>query len=236
MKKCPKCQNVFDDDLNFCLEDGAILQLISVNDSAPTQIIPAGLVTAQTKKPFNPGIYLIIGAMTALIVGLAVFVIYLISDDATVSTENKHSQKVKAGNTAAGENTGESAEKISETEVRNLLNKWKQAQETKNIADYQSCYGKTFTGIKRTTESSSTYDYDSWMKDRRLMIANASGLSLEISDLLISIDEDIATVNFEQIYRSSSYSDRGQKVLKIKKFNDGEKIIYEELKYAIPLR
>ena len=68
------------------------------------------------------------------------------------------------------------------------------------------------------------------------MINKAVNLSIEIQDLQISIDADIATVNFEQTYRSAIYSDRGAKVIKVKKFPDGEKIIYEELKYSLPLK
>lgn len=249
MKKCPRCQNTFEDDLNFCLEDGAVLEIVSANADAPTQFIPASFITTQTKKPSDSGIYLIIGLLTVIIIALTAFVLYLMYADtspdkpetaekqnASASPGNKNLQEVKIKGNSTSKNTPEPTGKISEESVISLMNKWEQAQETKNIAVYKSCYGQPFTGIKRTTKGASTYNYTGWMKDRSLMISKAANLSIEIIDLQISIEEDIATVNFEQIYRSASYSDRGPKIIKVKKFPDGEKIIYEELKYALPLK
>lgn len=248
MKKCPKCQNTFDDDLNFCLDDGAVLEIVSARSDAQTQIIPPGFVTTQAKKRSDSRIYVIIGLLTVIIIALTVFVIYLMNADisrnepetaegqnAAASPGNKKVREVKINGTSTSENTPESTVKISEESVINLINKWEQAQENKSIIVYRSCYGQPFTGIKRTKKSSSTYDYTGWMKDRGQMISKAVNLSIEIKDLQISIDEDVATVTFEQIYRSASYSDRGPKVIKVKKFPDGEKIIYEELKNSYPL-
>ncbi len=248
MRKCPRCQNTFDDDLNFCLNDGTVLETVSANDEVPTVFIPASFVTTRAKKPSDSQIYLIIGLMTVIILSLTVFVIYLMNADtspnepetaegqnATASPGNKKVRETNINSTSTSANTSELTGKISEESVRNLINKWEQAQENKNIIVYRNCYGQPFTGIKRTKKSSSTYDYTGWMKDRSQMISKAFNLSIEIKDLQISIDEDIATVTFEQIYRSASYSDRGPKVIKVKKFPDGEKIIYEELKNSYPL-
>ena len=249
MKKCPRCQNTFDDDLNFCMEDGAVLEIVSANADAPTRFIPASFVTTQAKKPSHSGIYLIIGLMTVIIIALTAVVLYLMSantsrnepetaekQNTSASPGNKNLQEAKTTGNSTGENIAEPTGKISENAVRNLINKWEQAQENKSIAVYKSCYGQPFTGIKRTAKGSSTFDYTGWMKDRSQMIRQAADLSIEIQDLQISIDADIATVNFEQIYRSAIYSDRGAKVIKVKKFPDGEKIIYEELKYSLPLK
>ena len=36
MKTCPKCKNIFDDELNFCLEDGVALVGIEADEFKPT--------------------------------------------------------------------------------------------------------------------------------------------------------------------------------------------------------
>ena len=149
MKKCPRCQNTFDDDLNFCLEDGAVLEIISANADAPTRFIPASFVTTQAKKKSHSGIYLIVGLMTIIIVALTAFVLYLMSantsrnepetaeiQNASTTPGNKNTQEVNTKNNSISEseNTPEPTGKISEEAVRSLINKWAQAQENKSIS------------------------------------------------------------------------------------------------------
>jgi hypothetical protein len=72
------------------------------------------------------------------------------------------------------------------------------------------------------------------MVDRRRMFYVESP-TIEIKNMVIQINGDTATVEFDQYYRSARYSDWGPKIMKIKATTAGEKIIYEDLKASYPL-
>jgi serine/threonine-protein kinase len=120
--------------------------------------------------------------------------------------------------------------------VEKLVNRWVSAQNTKDFASYESCYGVPFDGIKRTkTGRVYHYDFNSWMKDRWQMISAAAGLRIEVKNLRVSIEGDFATVEFDQYYHSVRYSDWGPKLLRVKLAPADERIVYEELKASFPL-
>jgi hypothetical protein len=122
--------------------------------------------------------------------------------------------------------------------VRNLISRWVSAQNSKNLTDYQSCYGVPFEGGIRRTTSGRSYSFDNfndWMKDRLPMISVADDLNVEVKNMNVNITGDTAIVEFDQYYRSQSYSDWGPKVMKVKMTPAGEKIVYEELKVSYPL-
>lgn len=119
--------------------------------------------------------------------------------------------------------------------ARSLLIRWQKAQDAQNFSAYQSCYGQPFLGVKRVGGSSKTYNYASWLSDRRKMLGTAIGLTVEIRNLQVSVDGDTATADFDQYYRSVRYSDWGPKTIRIKMFPDGPRIVYEELKASYKL-
>ena len=119
--------------------------------------------------------------------------------------------------------------------VRGLLIRWEKAQDAQNYQAYQTCYGQPFRGVKRADSETKVYNYATWLNDRRKILGNAVGLDLEIKNLQIFVKGDTATAEFDQYYRSVKFSDWGPKVIKIKMFPDGAKIVYEELKASYPL-
>ncbi|CAN5217451.1 hypothetical protein BH10ACI1_BH10ACI1_30630 [soil metagenome] len=81
MKKCPNCDQLFDNDNVFCINDGTTLiatietqqkvaSFATFNDS-PTQIVPYPPMSAPPNSS-SKWLFLIIGAMTATIVALAI--------------------------------------------------------------------------------------------------------------------------------------------------------------------
>lgn len=124
---------------------------------------------------------------------------------------------------------------ITAEAVRELLTRWEKAQDAQNYRAYQACYGQPFKGIKRVDSETKIYNYATWLGDRRKILSNAIGLDVEIKNLQISVEGDAATAEFDQYYRSLRHSDWGPKIVKLKMFPDGAKIVYEELKAAYPL-
>lgn len=120
--------------------------------------------------------------------------------------------------------------------VRNLLAVWEKAQESKSFSSYQACYDPSFIGIKKTKSGSAqSYKYGAWMADRRRMIASAVNLSIEMSNMQVSVHGDTAIVQFDQYYRSLRYSDWGPKEITVRMTPAGPKIVREELKASYPL-
>jgi hypothetical protein len=125
MKTCPTCRRTYDDDgLNFCLEDGTVLTLSSVDATAPTVVInqprptsssppAAGIQTSwdaqsaggaysmQPKKKSSKAWLLVVGILGVLILlcggGFAGFFIYM----ASVANTNASSD-AKKGATNSG--------------------------------------------------------------------------------------------------------------------------------------
>ena len=120
--------------------------------------------------------------------------------------------------------------------VKGVLQKWELSQDRQSFSAYQDCYGSPFKGIKTTNKSETVYDYSGWMADRRKMLKTAVGLDIEIKNLNISIYGDLATVTFDQYYRSLRYSDWGPKEMKVKQTDKGARIVYENLKASYPLK
>ncbi len=50
-----------------------------------------------------------------------------------------------------------------------------------------------------------------------------------VQSLKIDIDGDSAVAQFEQTFQSANYQDTGGKVIEIKMFTDGAKIVSEEM-------
>ncbi len=127
---------------------------------------------------------------------------------------------------------------IGMDEVKHFLQKWSSYQLNKNIDQYLACYDKSFVGVKRT-KTGNTYRYNlaEWSKDRSKMYAKAVNLSVTVD--AINIDDfdntnKITTISFMQYYSSKGYSDKGKKLVKIIKDNNGYiKIIHEELLYSV---
>lgn len=125
---------------------------------------------------------------------------------------------------------------LTEGKVRNLLGAWVRAQNTRNFANYKACYDSSFEGVQSyLSGTSQKRNYEQWMVDRGKMLNNAVNLKVEIANLQIRVEGDTAIAEFDQYYRSLSYSDWGPKEIQVKMTPSGAKIVYEELKRSYPL-
>lgn len=251
---------MFSDDNSFCLEDGTALILASdsypsvyppVNE-IPTLVIPRPQVTSEMSPQTVSGgaskwLFLIIGILATTVVGMGVFMFTGRSEKAeqkenvnqNVKNENSKENKNQAENTSS-KNTPKVNQTIEKTsqklqitkeDAQNLINRWEQAQDARKFGEYRALYSPQFLGIKRTKSGSQTQmNYSQWMNDRQKMMKNI--VDVEVANLNITIDGDTASAQFTQNFQSANYQDTGQKIMRIKIFADGAKIIYEELKYA----
>ncbi len=256
MKRCPNCNEMFEDENSFCLNDGTVLEIFnpSFGNNVPTQVFSSFPTKTIEKKDANKSFYAVIGAMAVVIIGLSAIVFFLMSgknnssnnkqkDNQTIENEKAQTEVNKIQNTPTikqdnqfiTENTPRQIQPITSEAVRNLIDRWEKAQDAQNFRNYQTCYGQPFAGVKRADGATKTYNYASWMNDRGKILRNAVNLDIEIQNLEISIEGDTATAEFDQYYRSLKYNDWGPKVLKLKMFPDGVKIFYEELKASYPL-
>jgi len=128
-------------------------------------------------------------------------------------------------------------QKITRVKVRNALDKWKSAQNERNPTKYAALFDSNFKGVKRTKSGKIfSYYHNKWIKDRTRMMKEAEWLDIEIKDLKIDIDKSYseATAVFMQYYRSDSYCDKGEKVIRFIIKNGIVKIVYEEMKWSLP--
>jgi hypothetical protein len=256
MKRCPQCDQYFNNEDVFCLNDGSVLETAgpSANDT-PTQVLAAPFTGAVEKTAGGSRFYWIIGSMALVIVfllgGMFVLLLRPVPPPAIETAGNKpgssqtpapgskpENETLAATNSAAAlTQPGQpSLPPVTAEAARSLIERWEKAQDARNFSLYQQCYGQPFFGVKRTrTGEVSQMNYGQWMNDRRKMLSKAAGLDVGIEGLQITIAGDTATAEFEQYYRSASYRDRGPKVLKIKMFPEGAKIVYEEIKASNPL-
>jgi len=187
-------------------------------------------------KKSNTGIIVIIAAAVLILIGLSVVIFFL------ASGKNVKEKGQSTNTETKDETTNRKTEQpviaqITELEVKGFVNEWASAQSNLNIQKYISMYARDFQGIKRT-KSGKIYNlnYDDWVKDRTKMYSGKKFLSVTADNIKVSNinkTNNTAEVTFYQYYSSTSYSDEGQKLMKVRKETDNDiKIYYEELLYS----
>lgn len=88
-------------------------------------------------------------------------------------------------------------------------------------------YSKRFVGIRRSGSKLIKFDHDIWLKDRKLMFDNKMIVSGAV--LNIKVSGTSASVMFEQTWESSSYKDKGVKLLHLKVERGKLIVIREEM-------
>ncbi|MGB2752513.1 MAG: hypothetical protein WBC19_10690 [Pyrinomonadaceae bacterium] len=243
MKRCPQCNQPYDDLTDFCVNDGTPLQALSsfVSADVPTQVFTPNVAKMASARETSKSIYIAVGVMATVIIGLLAALFYISSEKK--GTENKTTQitakpestQPPPSNTLSGNAPGTPDRlPITENAARELIVRWKNAQNVKSFSAYRSCYTPTteFIGIKRTPGGGrEQMSFNSWMNDRGKMIRNIIDVQADIRS--ISIDGETAVAVFTQKWRSVRLCDIGEKTLRIKMFADGPKIVFEELKDPI---
>ncbi len=178
--------------------------------------------TVKNKSPF----LVIILVIAFLVVGIVAFV-FLLSDRGSEEKSISEMETV----------TPKTVRPITSEEVNSFIAKWCTLQSTKNISQYLNCYSSNFMGIKRTNSGKEyTYDFAGWAADRAKMYESAENLSISASNVNVKSGPDasgVYTIEFDQYYYSKKYNDKGKKVMKLKRSEEGDiKITYEELLYS----
>ena len=109
------------------------------------------------------------------------------------------------------------------TRVEAWRTSWEKTVEFQNLDDYERFYSKAFYS------EFSRKNYDAWMADKARKLRKKSAIAVTLGPLrFFKSSDDEVTVTFLQTYRSSNYSDRGLKVLRLRRERDLWKIIAEE--------
>jgi len=107
--------------------------------------------------------------------------------------------------------------------VKGTVESWRRAWESKAIDDYISHYHEDFSSKGRTREAWKAYKGRLNKKYRRI--------SVDVSQIKISVKGDTATAAFRQRYRSDSFKSNGYKKLELKR-EQGQWKIHREVSYA----
>ncbi|MBL8429170.1 MAG: tetratricopeptide repeat protein [Dechloromonas sp.] len=87
-----------------------------------------------------------------------------------------------------------------------LLEAWRQAWETKDVTRYLSFYSKSF-------EPAAKKSMAAWEADRRAKLEKKGEIQVRVLNPFFAISGNVATVVFDQEYKSSNYSDTAGKRL-----------------------
>lgn len=126
--------------------------------------------------------------------------------------------------------TSSYAGEISEAQVRTFLYDWLEAQNTGSYSNYANMYSGNFTGIKRSGSSTVNLNHDTWLKDRKKMFKKK--MVVEANNPIMMLAESSATVKFEQIWKSGTYKDKGDKLLNVALEKGKLKIKREEMLFS----
>lgn len=126
--------------------------------------------------------------------------------------------------------TSSFATEITEEAVSSFMVNWFQAQNKGTFKKYAAMYSANFIGIRRSGTKVQTFDHDSWLKDRKRTFSKPLIVSGGI--LKIQLSGKTALVKFKQTWTSSTYSDEGDKLLKLAIENGEIKIIREEMLFS----
>ncbi len=100
---------------------------------------------------------------------------------------------------------------------------WEKTVQLQSIEDYQRFYSRAFYS------EFSRKNYDTWMADKARKLRKKSAIAVTLGPLrFFRSSDDEVTVTFLQTYRSSNYSDRGLKILRLRRERELWKIIAEE--------
>ncbi|MCM0084219.1 hypothetical protein L4X63_21790 [Geomonas sp. Red32] len=116
---------------------------------------------------------------------------------------------------------------LTEKELEAFLAEWVAAQNSGAFEKYASMYSKQFSGIRRSGGKTVKLDNNAWLKDRRKMFQKR--MVVQAINPEIVLDGQKSSLKFEQVWESSTYKDRGNKLLIVAVEKDGIKIVSEEM-------
>jgi murein L,D-transpeptidase YafK len=115
--------------------------------------------------------------------------------------------------------------------LENIIYRWIEAWENKDIKKYMSFYSLNFQGVIYSGVRK-LLNYYEWMDYKKRLFDKYNFIKINIKNLNIVISKDYAKVSFYQEFRSDKYSDKGKKILILRKEDNEWKIIKEDfIKY-----
>jgi len=123
------------------------------------------------------------------------------------------------------------AGKLSETQVRELVEAWLAAQNSGDFKAYEKLYASRFTGVKRSGTYTRSFRRPDWLKDRAGMFSRK--MTVSIDKLKVMVSDGAARVSFEQTWASGDYKDVGPKQMVIVPTPEGPRITREEMLASI---
>jgi len=119
---------------------------------------------------------------------------------------------------------------LAESKVRDLLTLWAQTQNAGDFEGYQALFAKRFEGVKRIGTRTASFNRDSWLKDRKAMFAGS--FTVKANDVKVVTTPTSAVVQFEQVWTSARFQDRGPKRLVVVSETGSLKIAREEMLHS----
>lgn len=108
----------------------------------------------------------------------------------------------------------------SEKEVAAAVRAWAAAWAAKDMSSYLSAYGKEFDPPGRQSRQA-------WEQERRARIVGKSKISVDVSDLDVSVQGNKAIAKFRQAYRADALNVTSRKTLELVKNGDRWTIVRE---------
>ena len=104
--------------------------------------------------------------------------------------------------------------------VRGVIYNWIKAWQSKDLDSYMSYYSPEFYSEK--------LDYQGWRRKKAILFKRPGLIFVEISNLLVFIENEEAKVSFVQEYTDARLSDVGEKSLRLRNSHGAWKIVSEK--------
>lgn len=129
-------------------------------------------------------------------------------------------QAVEKAPPVADQKTTVSANEPEKEAVLAVIKEWAQAWSARDVLAYLNYYAPEFRTPKQEPRLA-------WETKRRALIEGKARIDVAVESPQVSLDDELATVKYQQKYVSDSYSSRERKTLVLRKYDDGWKIIEE---------
>ena len=249
MKQCPQCKQTYsDENLNFCLSDGALL-VSGLDSSDVATVIRPSLSVEKKSEPARQGVsplfaYLTVG-LFALLIGGAI-VAWMKTDSNTPSAKNDSSLINIEDSNRKRSNTNSTPEQVKETkpasvsadtsalkgEVEDALNGWTRTLINRDFSNHMNYYAEKLD----TYYKKKNVDISFVRTENLKLFEKYSTFGLSMSNLktdVDSLDGQTAVTTFDSTYNfrgnKAFHSGVSQTEIRWKKSNGTWKITSERI-------
>ncbi|MEN3335560.1 MAG: hypothetical protein V7641_4925 [Blastocatellia bacterium] len=235
MKQCPICLGVFSDQYEYCQRDGATLLDVSVPKATdadiPTVSPGLGRSDAETIITESAGDHINQRNTAAILLSIVTVVVLLTG----LVLWLFHRQQAESANDSplASQHARST---ISEKEIDEKLEEWRQAWERRDLSAYSKYYDDRFIGRNSVQGTYRLMNRAEWLADKAQKFSLARLISLRLGSKTITFDGNDAVVSFTQTYQSEISTDAGpktvnlvsHKTLYLRRQSDGGLLIVKE--------